>query len=271
MKSKTWLILDCNYLMYRAYFTTGQLTQGAIYGFLRDVKLLQQDLGTTDIMFCWDLGEPLRRRIYPQYKLKRTSLPSEDRLELHDQMDALRRRILPSLGFRNIFAAEGYEADDLIASMVDSPEVQSSIIVSADKDLYQLLDRDTMIWNIRTGRPYTEEYFKKEYGISVRNWAYIKAIAGCPTDNVKGVKGVGEKTAAKYLMRKATTRATAAIESARYKWGKNIRLVKLPYPGTPVFLLQEDDVNPKRWREVTTKLGMPSISDYTPPVRSLYE
>ena len=114
-----------------------------------------------------------------------------------DQFKQLRKRILPRIGFNNNHLQTGYEADDLIAKYVKD-NAEELVIASADNDLLQLLYFADFL-NLSKNKLITSKSFFSEYGILPAQWGMVKQIAGCSSDNVKGIQGVGEITAIKYL------------------------------------------------------------------------
>lgn len=273
---ETWLVLDCNFLCWRAFHSTGALkwgkTQtGAVYGFLVAVKTLMDHFGTRRVVFCWDHGEPLRTKIYSKYKADRahkkkakTTEEREARAAFYSQVNRLRHSYLRALGFRNVFFEEGYEADDLIATTCDAVTERGgiSIIVSADKDFYQLLRSDVRCYNPTTQRMMTVEKFQEEWGIGPMAWVIVKGMAGCASDNIPGIDGVGEKTAAKWIAGKI---AKNSLTDSRCKsmpnWmrARNNKLVTIPYPDTPEFILRDDRVTEEKWIALMDRLGMKSL------------
>lgn len=205
--------------------------------------------------------------LYPDYKLsrrKKERTEEEKAEEDNDrkQVSNLKSHILSDLGYRNVFSENGYEADDLLARIsysITSSSADDVVLVSADKDLYQLLGKGVLLWNPASKREVTAAIVEEEYNVRPNQWVKVKAIAGCASDGIKGVKGIGEKRACGYLNGSLPQkfRYYQAIEDA---WGTvvlpNLRLVTLPFPGTPSFELQEDEVKPSKWRDVTEKLGM---------------
>ncbi|GAH00618.1 unnamed protein product, partial [marine sediment metagenome] len=99
-----------------------------------------------------------------------------------------------------------------------------------------------------------------------REWKLVKALAGCSTDGIPGVKGVGEKTAIKYLTSqlKETTKACQAIISKEgiKIFKRNLKLVALPFKGTNVFKLKKDKLSKEGWIKVTKTLGMKSLQNH---------
>lgn len=283
--NKTWLVLDVNYLMHRAFHIFGGLSYGkeggtgAVYGVFRDIIRLQDQHATSDIVFCFDHGRKLKRQeVCPGYKKKRHSrrlegIEEEAVNELRRQINLLKTEYLPYLGYENVFYQKGYEADDVIASVVkNTPTQDEVVIVSGDKDLYQLISRRVCVWHPKSSEEqkcWTEESFKKEYGIPPDFWKHVKAIAGCKTDEVPGLKGVGEKTACKFLLKQATPRIEKLVNDWMNTGGyfTSLDLVRLPYTGTNDFVPKQDEVNVAHWRKLTKRLGMKSLVDQHPITR----
>lgn len=274
-----WLAIDGNYLAWRAYHTTGQLDNGVVYGVLRDALSFAELHAADAVAWCFDRGTPKRKLIYPTYKANRTSskdpLIAENYNEVRRQILELRTKILPGLGFNNVLSQEGYEADDMIAQVVYSVMGEnwkrsaphkaytfSTVIVSADHDLYQLIDPQTVCWNPTTKEVMNRQRMEKDFGVCPEQWAEVKAIAGCKSDNVRGVVGVGEFTACRYVngTLPAKSKAYQKIVAAQDLIDLNLGVVRLPFPGAKEFVPQKDEVSPGRWREVVRKLGMPSLA-----------
>jgi DNA polymerase-1 len=288
---KTYLILDCNYLCYRAKYTTGGLSYheqptGVIYGFLKSLVGFQEFFGSSDFIFCWDSNTSKREGIYPEYKAQRHREYSAAEIEFdvvfRKQIKKLRTTYLPAIGFRNIFIQPGYESDDIIASVASdivhrklcykilgklgdvNPE---AVIITRDKDLYQCIAPNVSICDPQTNKILTLQGFKKRYGIKPHEWSTVKALAGCTTDNVKGIPGIGETTAIKYLKGELTKgkKYDAILSEAGAKvFFRNLDLVGLPMKGTKRFQLQADELSEDGWRQVTEELGMSSIRDRMP-------
>lgn len=260
-----WLIIDSSFLCHRAFHSRKGLSDGTIFGFLTDIVSLSNRFMTTKLAFCFDSSSSLRKKVYPDYKKKNLELSAEqkeERQQFYDQVISLREEILPDIGFKNLFYQEGYEADDLIASIslfLDAKE-EKHIIVSADKDLYQLLGNYTSIYNPITKVEKTEEGFTSEFQASPKQWVAIKSIAGCNSDNIAGIEGVGEITAARFLSGDLIQgKKFQAIKDNDDIWKRNRKLVKLPYPGTRSCPLKEDGISKSDWNLVVKKYGMESL------------
>lgn len=279
--SKTWLILDMHYLAWRAFYTTGDLgyedrPTGVVYGLLQYIGKVGREFNTGNYVFTFDHGKSIREGLGCGYKEKRrqkekelTKDETKRLIGMRNQVDSMKKKYLPDIGFKNVFYQKGYEGDDLIASVVkySLPKGDDAIIVSADKDLYQLLDHHISIWD-----PYQEKMthrstFIEKYGLQPKQWVFVKAIAGCNTDGVEGIKGVGEKTAIKYLNNEVTEKIRYKIIESKEILDRNLKLVKLPYPGVRRFELQPDEFNRKEWIKVINKLGMRSLKDAMPLTR----
>jgi DNA polymerase-1 len=274
------LVLDCHYLCHRAYHAQGQLSwkgdaTGVIFGFLKGIAGFKDEFSTDRIAFCFEGGDLVRRKIYAEYKsgrAKHLKTPEEKRAydQLAVQIKALRKHYLPQIGFKNIFDFHGFESDDVMAAIArDCQEKgQECILVTADSDMYQCLGPGVTIWHPQKQVRYDREWFISQYGIKPSKWAVVKAIAGCHSDNVKGIYGVGEKTALRFLT-KDLPRTSEAFRKITCKAGKfivrsNKRLVKLPMDGCPVPRIQDDQVSRAGWQEVCKLLGMRTLAGQPP-------
>jgi len=249
---------------------------GVIYGFLKQIPHLQEMFNTERVVFCWDSIHSKRQKIFPNYKKKRTDRYKEldeDEVkfekEFRYQMKQLRKIYLKKIGYRNVFMQKGYEGDDIMASICKRlPEYDSAILVTSDHDMYQCLQYNISIYNGTSFPIMTNQLFKKKFGLSSNDWCIVKALAGCSTDEVPGIKGVGEKTAIKYLKGelKPTSKIYKKMQTPESKkiYERNRKLVFLPMKGTKEFVLREDRISQKGWEEVVDALGMKSIKDKAP-------
>jgi 5'-3' exonuclease len=247
------VVVDCNYLAYVNKFalSSGLSYKGGrteiIFGFFRHVLELARQFETTHFAFCWDSRNSKRKEIFPAYKAKRHSSDRSDEEKEMDriafqQFDEIRASALSIFGFENIFQKDGYESDDLIASIVQSRR-KKNIVVSSDNDLYQLLHHCSL-YNISKKEITTAEIFKKEYGIDPSEWAEIKCLAGCNSDEVPGIPGVGMKTAIRFHLgelKKGKTFDT--IIASEQIIQRNRRLVLLPFEDTGSFPIKKPRQN----------------------------
>ena len=149
---KPLLVLDCHYLMHRAFHAApdlsweGKLT-GAIYGFFKTLGALKDEFSSDRFVFCFESPHLFRRDVFPGYKRRRHAPdPKEHKAKLHLtlQIAELRKRLLTQVGFKNVFCEEGYESDDLMAQLAaDAPE--ETILVTSDSDLYQCLRSNVLL------------------------------------------------------------------------------------------------------------------------------
>ncbi len=274
--SNTWLILDSDYLCHRARYALGGLSwdgepTAIIFGFLRDVINLSNRFQTHNIVFTFDFGKSIRTQSYPEYKSNRKER-SEEEIELSfamkDQIRSLRDEYLPQLGFRNILYQKHFEADDIIASVCHNlpRRKDEAIIVSSDHDLFQLLSSRVSMFNPKTKELLTLPAFVKDWKLQPSEWINIKAMAGCTSDCIKGIVGVGEKSAAKFLRRelRETSKLYQKIASGSKVWQRNVPLVKLPFPGTEIFPLVEDEVSSAEWDKLCDQFGMNTLRGLAP-------
>ncbi len=207
MMERPILILDGSSLVYRAYyalpkFTTSQgKPTGATLGFLNMVTKLLCTYRPFIVIVAFDHPQKtFRHELHRAYKAQRKPMPEDLKPQLED-IEVL----LGSMGFPVIERA-GFEGDDLIGSAVEQLKVDHSIIVvTADLDLLQLVSGQVVLLQPVKGvtqlKKIDEEVFFKEWGLSPAQIVDVLALAGDPSDNIPGVPGIGEKTAAKLIQR----------------------------------------------------------------------
>lgn len=273
MKRKTWLLLDCSYLVWRAHFAWKQkfLTDSSgmrteiIYSFLRDLLHFQRLHNTQRLVFCFDAPPKKRKKLLPSYKGNRKKDPAdlEEIKAVKHQMNYLRLKLLPKIGYRNILYQPGVEADDHIAMACQGLRKKKDqvVIVASDHDFFQLLRKRVVMWNPATRDATTIKSFIGEKGVEPKQWVDVKAIAGCSSDNIPGVVGVGEITAIRYLRGelKDHSKAYKAIKENTELIERNRQLIKLPIKGTIRRKLINDRPSQESWSEVTRLLDMKSL------------
>jgi len=202
-------ILDGYGLIYRAFFalTHRPLTDSngnnisAIHGFFQTIFFLVKDYKARRIAVAMDTAGPTHRhRLYPEYKATRDAAPES----LHDQVSII-RDILGCLGIP-VLSVEGYEADDVIGSIAEicRREGRDCSLVSADKDLMQLVGEKVQMLRPRRGGGFQEigsVQVLEEKGVRPDQMVDYLALIGDSSDNIRGVDGIGEKTAAALLSR----------------------------------------------------------------------
>lgn len=248
------LLVDAHAAVYRAYYSTGNLSTrgnptGIPYGVFWSLLLLAERFHSNRFVFCWDSKVSRRKAIFPDYKRARsedlTNDELEERREIHRQIDTLHFSILPVAGFKNHRWKDGFEADDLIANeVIDNPK-QSYVGVSGDNDLFQLLRfHNFKLFDPRSSKLWTASTFAQEYGVTARDWVLVKSIAGCPGDGVPGVPGVRIKTAIQYINGDLSVGKKYKDIVANFPLLKrNYRLVSLPFVGAPPAKMLADNLD----------------------------
>lgn len=265
------IIVDSNYVCYINKFSLssglsyrGNRTE-IIYGFVKNIIELADRFESSNIIFCWDSKKSLRREIYPNYKLNRRQDKDEETLKADmiafAQFDQLRKEVLPALGFSNVFMQDGYESDDLIASIVINSSNCKNIVVSSDNDLLQLLDYCSL-YNFTKKRITTKNIFIREHKIEPSQWVDVKTLAGCSTDHVEGINGVGEKKAIDYLKNKLVSGKTFDKIKAYDLDKKELvrKLVQLPFEGTMKCELKNNSFDETKYLNVCNKYGFTSLT-----------
>ncbi|MBU2685697.1 MAG: hypothetical protein KKF27_20840 [Gammaproteobacteria bacterium] len=268
------IIMDSNYICHMRKHTMGNLSHeematGVIFGFLQTVLAVIERFQSRRIAFAWDSRISKRKVLFPDYKLMRHKDKTPEEIEqdkiAYRQFGQLRKKVLPQLGFNNIFVQTGYEADDIIASLVESQNGSEEIcIVGSDNDLYQLLKPNVFMYHPSTKRTYTAAKFVEEKGIQPKTWKTVKKIAGCKGDGVPNVPGVGEVTAIKYITSKLAYKSKAyksiTSTSGMARIRDNHDLVCLPFPGTKAFEIADNEAfHYKDFVEVCGSYGIKSF------------
>jgi len=201
-KRENFVIIDANSVIHRAFHALPPLKNkkgelvNAIYGFLLVLFKIIKEFNPRYLAACFDLAEPtFRKQAYDQYKAKRKKPPQE----FYDQIPKLKE----VLKIFNIPVCEkpGFEGDDIIGTLSSSSRpAAKNIIVSGDLDTLQLVDENTNVYflskGVKEAALYNRNLVKKRYeGLSGEELIDFKALRGDLSDNIPGVKGIGEKTA----------------------------------------------------------------------------
>jgi len=204
MGKKTLYLIDATAFCYRAFYALpafstsfGQPTN-AIYGFINIVNKILKDKKPEYLAVCFDVSrDTFRQKKFAEYKIQRPAMPEE----LSSQIPLIKQIIL---AYRiAIFEKKGFEADDIIATLAKKAKEKglSTVIVSSDKDILQLVDDNTVVFS-----PYKDEgvtYDRKKvlerFGVEPQRITDIMALMGDDVDNIPGVPGIGEKTAVRLI------------------------------------------------------------------------
>jgi len=203
------VLVDGNNLLFRSYYATaysgnfmnnskGFPTNG-LYGLINMLNKIIKEENPKYMLVAFDKGKTFRHEKYKEYKDGRIKMPED----LGKQF-VVAKELLPKMGIK-CFEIDNYEADDIIGSyakLIDDTN-NEGLIISSDKDLLQLIDKNNTVKLLKS-KDYImmdEEEFKKEYGIDPIKMIDLKGLMGDPSDNIPGVKGIGEKTALKLLQK----------------------------------------------------------------------
>ena len=202
------ILIDGNNFMFRSYYATAYtgnvmknskgFPTNALYGFINMMNKIIQEEKPEYMAVAFDIGKNFRKMKYETYKDGRSETPDE----LKQQMPVA-REVLNAMGIK-YFELEPYEADDIIgtfAKKCEEDDNYEALIISSDKDLLQLISHETSVKLLKTkdSIKYNPKNFKEEWGFEPIRMIDYKALAGDPSDNIPGVKGIGDKTAINLL------------------------------------------------------------------------
>lgn len=198
------ILIDGNNLMFRSYFATaysgsimrnskGQATN-ALYGFVSMINKIIEEEKPQYMVVAFDVGKNFRHDKYQDYKAGRNAMPED----LKSQMP-IAKQILDAMGIKHL-EKEGFEADDIIGTLAKEADLDpeyDGLIISSDHDLMQLISPVVGMKMLKSKDSvyYTMETFREEYGFDPIKIIDLKALMGDASDNIPGVKGIGEKTA----------------------------------------------------------------------------
>jgi len=207
---KRLLLIDGNSLFHRAYHALPPLTDkkgetaNAVFGFSNMLLKAINEIKPDFIACAFDTSAPTFRHIeFEAYKAQRVAPPPD----LYPQLPKV-KKVLDAFGIE-YFEKEGYEADDVIATIVSKCQMSNVkcqiVILSGDRDCLQLVDRGVRVqmpgWNLQETTLYGAKEVKQKYGLDPHQMVDYKSLIGDPSDNVPGISGVGPKTAASLLQK----------------------------------------------------------------------
>ncbi|MEY3893642.1 MAG: hypothetical protein RIR78_420 [Actinomycetota bacterium] len=233
MAQKRLLLIDGHSMAYRAFFalpaenfTTaqGQHTN-AIYGFATMLISLLKDEKPTHVAVAFDVSrKTFRTDIFPDYKANRAKTPDEFRSQMSYLND-----LVTGFGITQ-FAVEGYEADDIIATITKQAEREGAevLICTGDRDSFQLVTEKTTVLYPKRGvsemARMTPGAVQEKYGMSPDQYPDFAALRGDPSDNLPSIPGVGEKTAAKWVVEYGSLQELIAnVDKVGGKVGQSLR------------------------------------------------
>ncbi len=202
------VLIDGHSLAFRAYHAlppdmatrAGEPTN-ATFGFFSMLLNVLRDVKPEYVAVAFDVGETFRHRDYAEYKGHRERMPDDLRRQIERIQDVVRVFNIP------IFTAEGFEADDVLGTLARQGDEQGvdTIIVTGDRDIVQCVTEKTTV--LTSGRKFSDTIFytpqsvQEKYGLAPKQLIDLKSLIGDKSDNVPGVKGVGEKGATDLLQR----------------------------------------------------------------------
>ena len=195
-------IIDGNSYIHRAYHAMPPLTTSkgeavnAVYGFIKMLLKVIADKKPDYLAVCFDHPSlTFRHKEFPLYKAHRKEIDDA----LKNQMP-LAREAVKALNIVSV-EAPGFEADDLIATLAKQADAEGAevVIVTSDKDALQMVGGNIKVWNEGKDIVYGRDEVKEKYGLFPEQLTDMFALMGDTSDNVPGVKGIGEKTAVKLM------------------------------------------------------------------------
>jgi len=202
MARQTLYLLDAHALCYRAFYAVKGLTSSkgqptnAVYGFVNVLRKMLKDFEPQYFAVCFDKdGKAFRLEKYKEYKIQRPSMPDD----LVSQMPLI-RSVVQGYGLP-VMEVSGYEADDLIATA--TRQFQDAdvdiVIITDDKDLFQLVDKHVAVYSPRKEAMLTKKGVEEIMGVAPKHVADFIGLAGDSSDNIPGVQGIGKVTAQKLI------------------------------------------------------------------------
>ena len=227
------MLLDGHSLAFRAFFalpaenfkTVSGQTTNAVYGFTAMLINILRDEAPTHIAAAFDVSrQTFRAEAFPEYKANRSRPPDEFKGQVE-----LTKDVLGALGIP-VMAQAGVEADDIIATLTTQavPLGFKVLIVTGDRDAIQLVNDDVTVLYPKRGvsemTRFTPEEVEAKYGLTPRQYPDFAALRGDPSDNLPGIPGVGEKTAAKWIREFGDLNALVdRVDEVRGKVGDALR------------------------------------------------
>lgn len=198
MPGKILYLIDGNSLLYRSYYAVQRLSTAAgfptnaIYGFLITLRKILDEAAPGHLGVVFDApGEKIRREVYQDYKAHRKPMPDDLAAQLPKLKEVLQACRIPLL------ESPRHEADDVLGCLALQAAAAGfeTVIVTTDKDLFQLVDSKIKVFNPAKEKFFDEKTVGKEFGVPPNRVVDVLSLWGDPSDNIPGVPGIGEKTA----------------------------------------------------------------------------
>ncbi|HEV8718136.1 MAG TPA: 5'-3' exonuclease H3TH domain-containing protein, partial [Candidatus Binatia bacterium] len=195
-------LIDGQSYIYRAFYAVRELATSkgfptnAIFGFVNMLQRVREEYAPSHLAVIFDApGKNFRHALFPTYKARRLAMPEALRPQIPRIKDVVRAYRIPALEL------EGYEADDIIATLATRWEKQGAevVIVSGDKDLMQLVSEHVTMLDTMKGERIGVEQVRAKFGVEPARVIEVQGLMGDSTDDIPGIPGVGEKTAIKLI------------------------------------------------------------------------
>jgi DNA polymerase I len=194
-------LIDAHSLIYQVFHAISEMSSpsglptNALYGFTRDMLFLRNEKKPEYLISAFDVpGPTFRDQLYPEYKAQRAPMPDDLQIQIPLIQQLLEAMRIPILGLA------GYEADDVLATVAHAAENNLEVFLcTSDKDCRQLITDRVRIYNLRKHKALDRAGLLEDWGITPEQVVDFQTLVGDSVDNVKGVAGIGEKTAAKLL------------------------------------------------------------------------
>lgn len=291
MFTKTIYLIDGSSFAYRAFYAIGQLSTrsgqptNAVYGFTRMLIKLMDRYKPEYLAIAFDTGKPtFRHEQYEEYKAHRRPMPDE----MISQLPWI-KRIISAYNIP-LIEIEGYEADDVIATMAVQAEDSgfNVYIMTSDKDMMQLVNSRIRIINpAKEDIVYDSEKIKERFGVEPDKITHLLALTGDSSDNIPGVPGIGEKTAARLIQQygdldrlfsnldDTPPKLKTSIESSKEKILENLSLVTVRKdvtlsvrPEDCIIKGSNKDILKDIFRELEFKVLLKELLEEDPPKSS---
>ncbi len=195
-------LIDGQSYIYRAFYAVKELSTSkgfptnAIFGFVNMLQRIRDGYTPSHLAVIFDAkGKNFRHELYPKYKARRLAMPEAMRPQIPRIKEVVRAYHIP------VIEREGYEADDIIATLATRWEQEGAdvVIVSGDKDLMQLVSPRVMMLDTTKDERIGVEQVRNKFGVEPVYVVDVQGLMGDPTDDIPGVPGIGEKTAIKLM------------------------------------------------------------------------
>lgn len=269
-----WLLIDLSYLAHRSRFALKDfayedIPTGILYGFFEQLYAICSNhrFKTSRIAIFSDSRFSIRTKQFPDYKRKRKESRSEEELEalkiMYEQVDLLKDKILPAMGIP-VYGQKGLESDDLMAWVAGelTRKGERGVMITGDGDLYQCISPFVGWYDPGRNLYFSKTSFRRAKGVNPSKWGLVKAIGGCTSDGVPGVRGVSEAGALSYILHRIPPHHKKyeliknAFKSGEIKKWK--RIVVLPHKKTKPFTFSSPKYDSESFFKFCKKYGIES-------------